>query len=437
VDSLIPQYYRDYGLYVNNFRSFPLDLDGLKPVERRVLLVAYKIAKARFVKSARIDGTTIATYHPHGSSYGTVVQLAKQGFLDKQGNFGNNYGIQPSPPAAMRYTEAKLNSLINDMCFKYIDYVPWVDGELEEKEPQFIPTMYPLCLLGHEYTIGIGFGYRTYVPCFEQNDLYKRLLWLLGLEKKKPTIKIKTDCIILSKKSDMETLLTTGKSKIILQGRILVDASRCKAIIKSKPPGKKFEKILDDFKKELDNKDIGFIDSSNKVNGTSIVFTVLKQRNRDKIFKAFVEKLKQSLTVNVPFETIVTDLSENVSLVSVDDLLKRSFVMFSKVNEKMLNQNLSEIDKRIQELKYLALIKPELTSRLNMIRDDFDRAVSAISKNTKIDKTIVSDILSRYRIRKLFTFNTETKDLETQKAEFENNLNNIQEFVLNQYQEDI
>ena len=175
MDKNVPEFYRSYGKYVNAFRAFPLDLDGLKPVERRVLLSAYQIASERFVKSARVDGHCLGHYHPHGTSYGTIVQLVRQGFLSGQGSFGANIGVEPTPPAAMRYTGCRLSKTTKSLAFKLIKYVPWQLGELDEKEPLFLPTMFPLCLLGEEYTQGIGFGYKTFIPCFKIEDLYKRI----------------------------------------------------------------------------------------------------------------------------------------------------------------------------------------------------------------------------------------------------------------------
>jgi DNA gyrase/topoisomerase IV subunit A len=149
--------YKDYGSY-SNYRNFPLSTDGLKPVERRVLLSAYKIAKNSLVKSRQVDAYTIGHFHPHGECYGTIVQLVHQGLLDGQGNFGINTGVQPIGPAAPRYTECKLSKHTIDLAFKYIDYTPLVDTELGDKEPPFLPTMFPICLIGKEYTQGIGFG---------------------------------------------------------------------------------------------------------------------------------------------------------------------------------------------------------------------------------------------------------------------------------------
>src|SRR5574340_174933 len=127
-------------MHVNYSRAFPLAIDGLKPVERRVLVSAYDIARDKFVKSAKVDGYCIGNYHPHGSVYGTIVQLVHQGFLNGQGNFGTSIGVDPCPEAAMRYTEVKLTKEINDLAFRLIKYVPWKDGEIvSDKESVFLP----------------------------------------------------------------------------------------------------------------------------------------------------------------------------------------------------------------------------------------------------------------------------------------------------------
>ena len=175
MDQTLPKLYKEYGQY-SNWRNFPLDIDGLKPVERRVLLSAYKIARAKFVKSRQVDAYTIGHYHPHGECYGTVVQLVRQGFLIGQGNFGSNVGVEPIGPAAPRYTECKMDPRTLELAFKYIKYVPEIPTEMGDKEPAYLPTMIPICLLGSDYTQGIGFGYKTYIPCYTFEDLRGRLM---------------------------------------------------------------------------------------------------------------------------------------------------------------------------------------------------------------------------------------------------------------------
>ena len=78
MDKILLPMYKKYGIMVNSNRMFCLDIDGLKPVERRILLSTYQIARDKMVKSARVDGHCMGNFHPHSSSYGTIVQLYHQ-----------------------------------------------------------------------------------------------------------------------------------------------------------------------------------------------------------------------------------------------------------------------------------------------------------------------------------------------------------------------
>jgi DNA gyrase/topoisomerase IV subunit A len=217
--NFVPAYYKQYGQY-SNYRNFPMITDGLKPVERRVLLSAYKIAREKLVKSRQVDAYTIGHYHPHGETYGTIVTLVRQDMLIGQGNFGCNVGQEVEPPAAPRYTECKSSPKVLEMAFKYVKYVEWVDTELGSREPKYLPTMFPFCLMGNDYTQGIGFGYKTVIPCYHMKDLKKRLMWLLGVRKTEPIIKPKTDCKITGDDKVLKELLTTGIAKINVEGVI-------------------------------------------------------------------------------------------------------------------------------------------------------------------------------------------------------------------------
>jgi len=269
MDQNLPNLYKEYGRY-SNYRNFPSDIDGLKPVERRILLSAYKIARNKLVKCVQVDSYTVGHYHPHGSVYGSVVQLVRQGFLIGQGNFGANVGIEPIGPAASRYTECKINDYTLNLAFKLVNYVPWVETELNDKEPFYLPTMFPICLLGNKYTEGIGFGFRTYIPCFKIKDLYKRLSWLLKDRKSKPTISPITDCTIVSDNSILEQLLTTGKAKIDVKGVVEKEVRTNKVTLKSWPPGKRFESMLNRLSKHFESGEVGFTDLS--TSETEIVF---------------------------------------------------------------------------------------------------------------------------------------------------------------------
>jgi DNA gyrase/topoisomerase IV subunit A len=431
MDKILPKLYKDYGEY-SNYRNFPLDLDGLKPVERRVLLSAYTIARKKLLKSRQVDTYTMGHYHPHGECYGTIVQMVRQGFLIGQGNFGTNVGVEPVGPAAPRYTECKMNQDTIDLAFEYIKYVDHVDTEMGDKEPFCLPTKFPLCLLGNEYTQGIGFGYRTYIPCYTMNDLTQRLLWLLGIRKRQPIIAPISDCTIKSTKAELEGLLVTGQARISVEGIIIEDPLRSKVTLKSWPPGKRFESFLNQFQKEMDAGLIGFTDSS--VTETEIVFQVLRERNRDKIFKDFVVKIKKLLTGYIPFEMRVVTSDQKVILKSVDMMLIDTYNMYKDVNERMLKEEVKRVEDEIEWLNTLEIIRPPLSHCLKS-QWDFETSVDYIEQNSvpSIDKKIIEEMLSKYRIRKLLTLDTDTNKLTEEKTSLEENLNDLKSFVLKQY----
>lgn len=434
MDKTVVQLYKEYGEYVNSFRAFPLDIDGLKPVERRVLLTAYLVAKDKLVKSARIDGTCIARFHPHGSVYSTIVQLAIQDLLDYQGNFGSNVGVDPVGAAASRYTEVRLAKKTLELAFKYINYVPWEQNDLNEKEATFLPTMYPLCFLGTEYTQGIGFGYRTMIPCYDIKDLQKRLLWLIGERKTKPTIKPITDCEILAGTNELEELLTTGKAGLEVQGIIVPDPKKSIVSLKSWPPGKRFESILNKFQKSLEIQDIGWVDSS--TTETNVIFEVLKQRNRDKLFEKLVKDLKLAVRGNISFETIVIDnKTKKVHLKSIDEILLTTFNMFKDVNKNMLNVEIGKAKTLMNEYEILEKIRPYLGKELATAKIDPQIIIDKISKQAKVEPEVIKQLFSKYSITKLLNLTIDIVGLQNEINQYNDNLKNLQQFVIKQYEQ--
>jgi len=163
--------YLNYAMSVIVSRALPDVRDGLKPVHRRVLFAMHKLGlthKARFSKSAKVVGDVLGKYHPHGDSsvYDALVRMGqlfsmRYPLILGQGNFGS---IDGDPPAAMRYTEAKMTAIAEEMLFDIDkDTIKWVDnfdGTLQE--PAFLPAKLPnLLLMGAE---GIAVGMATKIP---------------------------------------------------------------------------------------------------------------------------------------------------------------------------------------------------------------------------------------------------------------------------------
>jgi len=380
-----------------------------------------------------ISSNCIGHYHPHGTSYGTLAGFARQGFLDPQGNFGNNIGVEESPPAAMRYTECRLSKWAHDLCFSLINFVPRVESELDP-EPAYLPVMFPICLLGTEYTTGIGFGFRTFIPLYDIKDLNKRLLWLIEERKTEPIIKPVSDSLITATDAELKQLLTTGKGAITTQGVINIEKIACKAIVKSWPYGKRFQSILAQFQKELDIGDIGFADLSNEENGNYIQFEVLKQRNRDRIFKSLVTKLGSVLKGKLSFEMNMADGEGQVQLWSVDALLLQCFNNYKKTLNVMLNTSISEVMNKIEENITLQKIKPFIRKHMSRHITDVDVVYKAISDESNVDLVRVKDLIQKYKISKLLTMDTDISGLEAKESDFRNKLKNIDSYTLTLYQ---
>jgi hypothetical protein len=268
------------------------------------------------------------------------------------------------------------------------------------------------------------------IPCYKIEDLKQRLLFLLGKEKKRPAIKPISDCEILSGDKELEQILTTGKGQIQVRGTVDVDYRHCKAVVKSWPFAKKFESILAKFSKELENQDVGYTDLS--TDKTKIVFEVLKQRSRDDIIKMFVKKLHGALTGTISFEMTVVTPDRKIKVMSVDEMLLQTYKMFTTMNEVMLKSVISKIDEHITENKLLQKIIPFLKKHMGS-KEMIDVIVELISKDSGIDKEVVMKLFQKHTISKLLKVSFDTQDLEKEKLVYVSNLQNIQEFVINQY----
>ncbi len=200
--------YIDYAMSVIVSRALPDVRDGLKPVHRRILYSMYKTgihARSGYKKSARIVGDVLGKYHPHGDApvYGALVRLAQDfnmryPLIDGQGNFGS---IDGDSPAAMRYTEARLekisDELLIDLDKNTVPMVDNFDGSL--KEPDVLPGKLPnLLLAGSE---GIAVGMATKIPPHNLTEVCKAIIAMIhkgdsetshGLKYEEKTSKKKT-----------------------------------------------------------------------------------------------------------------------------------------------------------------------------------------------------------------------------------------------------
>lgn len=178
--------YLDYAMSVITARALPDVRDGLKPVHRRILYSMLEqglTSSARFKKSAAVVGDVIAKYHPHGDAavYDSLVKMAQDfsmryTLIIGQGNFGS---VDGDPPAAYRYTEAKMSrmasELLKDLEKDTVEWRPNYDGRL--KEPSVLPSAVPNLLLNG--TLGIAVGMATNIPPHNLRETVDALIYLI------------------------------------------------------------------------------------------------------------------------------------------------------------------------------------------------------------------------------------------------------------------
>jgi len=179
--------YMDYAMSVIIGRALPDVRDGLKPVHRRVLYAMFReglLSNRAYSKCAGIVGEVLKKYHPHGDAavYDTLVRMAqdfnlRMPLIDGQGNFGS---IDGDPPAAYRYTEARLTalaeSMMRDIDKETVDFVPNFDGNTTE--PTVLPSAFPNLLVNG--ATGIAVGMATNIPPHNLREVVDGILCVLG-----------------------------------------------------------------------------------------------------------------------------------------------------------------------------------------------------------------------------------------------------------------
>ncbi len=229
--------YLDYAMSVIVGRALPDVRDGLKPVHRRVLFAMHdtgNTADKPYRKSARAVGAVIGRFHPHGDAavYDTIVRLAQDfsmryPLVDGQGNFGS---VDGDPPAAMRYTEIRLERLAHEMLRdidkETVDFVPNYDGS--ETEPQLLPAAIPNLLVNG--SSGIAVGMTTNVPPHNLGEVVEAIklmvrdpdVTLSELMKVLPGPDFPTAGFI-NGTVGIQQAYATGRGKIQMRGRAVIE----------------------------------------------------------------------------------------------------------------------------------------------------------------------------------------------------------------------
>jgi len=232
--------YLNYAMSVIVSRALPDVRDGLKPSQRRILVAMNDLnlgPRSAHRKCAKIVGDTSGNYHPHGdqATYGTLVRMAQDWnmrypLIDPQGNFGS---IDADPPAAMRYTEARMArpamDMLEDIDYDTVDFVPNYDET--RTEPTVLPSKFPNLLVNG--ATGIAVGMATNIPPHNIAEICDALLLVIDdpncgfkdIMEKLPGPDFPTGGIICGKKGIVDAY-TTGKGHLTIRAKTEVETTK-------------------------------------------------------------------------------------------------------------------------------------------------------------------------------------------------------------------
>ncbi|RYL92130.1 DNA topoisomerase IV subunit A [Sporolactobacillus sp. THM7-4] len=307
-----------YSKYIIQERALPDVRDGLKPVQRRILYAMYRDGNTNdkpFRKSAKTVGNVIGNYHPHGDSsvYEAMVRMSQDWKVRMPliEMHGNNGSLDGDPPAAMRYTEARLSKisaeLIRDIDEKTVDFVPNFDDTLEE--PIVFPSKFPNLLVNG--STGISAGYATEIPPHSLSEIIDATIMLM--EHPDATV---DDLMTVVKGPDfpgggivqgidgIKKAYRTGKGKIVVRARTGIEdlrAGRRQIVITELP----FEvnkaqlvKKMDELR--LDHKVEGVAEVRDETDrtGTRVIIELKRDADAQGILNYFYKNTDLQITYN-------------------------------------------------------------------------------------------------------------------------------------------
>jgi len=396
--------YLDYSMSVIIGRAIPDIRDGLKPVHRRALFSMHQTGShynQAYKKSARIVGDVIGKYHPHGDAavYDTVVRLAQDFSLryplvDGQGNFGS---IDGDPPAAMRYTEIRLqkiaNEMLNDLDKGTVDFVPNYDGSLTE--PVIFPALLPMLLLNG--TSGIAVGMATSIPPHNLGELIEAFTYYIDnrnatvtdLMKIMPGPDFPTGGFIFGQNM-IRTAYETGKGSFVVRAKAVVETDnkgRQKIVVTEIPYQTNKAKIIENIAELVKGKRIEGIsdlrDESDR-DGLRIVIEIKK----DEIPEVILNSL---------FKHTQLQSSYSIILLAIANQQPKQFTLIDYFNyflghrkEIIRRRSIFELDKaekRAHIIEGLKIALSKLDLVIKIIRTSKNRLEARNNLTEKISLT--------------------------------------------------
>ena len=405
--------YIEYAMSVIVGRALPDVRDGLKPVHRRILYAMYEdglTSDKPFKKSATCVGDVLGKYHPHGDSsvYDAMVRLAQDFsmrymLVDGHGNFGS---VDGDPPAAYRYTEARMSKICNEMLRDIDkDTVDW-DPNFDEsrKEPRVLPSRFPNLLVNG--SSGIAVGMATNIPPHNLREVIDACICILDnrdatLDDLMQYIKgpdFPTSGIIMGR-SGIRQAYATGRGRIVVRARTEFEEHgkdhRTRIIVKELPyqvNKRQLIKNIADQVKEKRLEGISDLREESDRNGMRVVIELKKDANPQIV----LNKLYAQTALQSSFSVVMLALVDNQrqpKILSLRHMLDEYIKFQEEIIVRRTRYDLGKALERAHLLEGLLIAQDNIDEVIHIIRTSYDDAKERLMERFGLDEVQTQAIL--------------------------------------------
>ena len=427
--------YKQYAMSVIVGRALPDVRDGLKPVHRRILYTMYEgnlTSDKPFKKSATCVGDVLGHYHPHGDSsvYDAMVRLA-QNFsmrymlVDGHGNFGS---VDGDPPAAYRYTEARLSKISNEM-LRDIDKetVDW-DPNFDEsrQEPRVLPSRFPNLLVNG--SSGIAVGMATNIPPHNLREVINATICVL--ENPDATVSQLMEHIqgpdfptrgIIMGRSGIRAAYATGRGKITLRARTEFEEyakGRIRIIVSELPYQVNKRQLIKNMAEQVKDKRLdGISDIRDETdrNGMRIVIELKKDANPQVVLnKLFTQTAMQS-NFSVIMLALVDD-QKQPKILTLKNVLDEYIAFQKQVIIRRTQYDLKKAQERAHLLEGLLIAQDNIDEVISIIRSSYNDAKERLMERFGLDD-VQAQAICDMRLISLQGLNREKLEAEYKELE--------------------
>ena len=385
--------YIEYAMSVIVGRALPDVRDGLKPVHRRILYAMYEdnlTSDKPFKKSATCVGDVLGRYHPHGdaSVYDAMVRLAQDFsmrymLVDGHGNFGS---VDGDPPAAYRYTEARLSKIANEMLRDIDkDTVDW-DPNFDEtrREPRVLPCRFPNLLVNG--SSGIAVGMATNIPPHNLTEVINACVCVL--ENPDATLAdlmqhvtgpdFPTRGIIVGR-SGIRAAYATGRGRIVVRARTETETwghDRIRIIVTELPYQVNKRQLIQNISEQVRDKKLdgisGLRDESDR-NGMRIVIELKKDANTQVVLNRLFAQTQMQTTFAVNMLALVDNQSQP-KILSLRHILDEYLTFQEEIIVRRTKFDLKKALERAHLLEGLLIAEENIDEVIRIIRESYDNA---------------------------------------------------------------